>query len=833
MQAIKRFSTEAIAKLRSEIEESGGNEVFAQGFLDEKKLIARVEINARGNESSVLAVQESLEFAGTDEASAPNVIIHNHPSGFLIPSDNDLLISSQAASAGIGSYIVDNQVENVYVVVEPVIRRKHKKLDPQLIISALEPGGEISRRLPVYEIRESQLDLMRLIIRGFNDDALVAAEAGTGVGKSFAYLLPALSYAAANDERIIISTATINLQEQLFGKDIPLVSAGLHKKIKTVLIKGRGNYLCRRRLDDALREPFLDNDERGQIEDIARWADVTGTGSRSDLAFMPGENVWSRVCSESDTCMNMRCPEREHCFVMILRREALDANIIVVNHHLLFADLAARMGGAGYTAAVVLPPYSRVIIDEAHNVEESATSFFSEEFSRLVIYRYLGRIYRKRGNSRRGLILRLMSLLPGKVMDGEEGRIGLEDRVEGIFSKIRDAMDNLDNTALELCGTEGVFRLTPQKDDVISRRLLPDFSSLRKNILSLSALIRDLLEDVPDETGEDPVLWEIRPVLRRLDAICSVCSSFMDYCEKTNDVIWIEKHSGGRSGETPWAVFNIAPVDIAPSLKEALFEPNKTVICVSATLTTGNSAENSFDYWKNRSGLSLLAERETLTGIFPSPFPYHSNVLLATPEDAPLPTDPDYGKFVDTTATALTEISGGSALVLFTSYQSLRSAYEAAQPVLQKQGIRLLKQGDDDRNRLLKSFLDDQSSVLFATDSFWEGVDAPGDTLRLVILCRLPFKSPSDPVFEARCEAVENRGGNAFMDLSLPEAVMKFKQGFGRLMRRSSDHGAVVVLDGRLLHKRYGKIFLNSLPETKTCFGGVENVIRAVENFLY
>ena len=824
MKAIKRFSNEAIANLRMEIEDAGGNEVFALGYTGESgshsgKVIVRVEISARGNEGAVLALQ--------DKSANVDVLIHNHPSGFLTPSDNDLVISSRAAEAGIGSYIVDNKVENVYVVAEPIRKRDIRKLDPDTICAALEPEGIISRRLPSYEIRESQLSLMRLIIRSFNEDALVAAEAGTGVGKSFAYLLPALSYAAANDERIVISTATITLQEQLYRKDIPLVNAGLNKKIKAVLVKGRGNYLCRRRLDDALREPALDTEERGQIEDIARWAETSGTGSRSDLAFLPPEAVWSRICSDADNCMSMRCPERERCFVMLLRREASDARILVVNHHLLFADLAARRGGAGYSGTVVLPPYSRVIIDEAHTAEEAATSFFSEDFSRLGIYRQLGRLYRKRrGGSRTGLLVRVASLLPGTAGRPADN---LEDRLDENFTKIRNAMDSLDEAALELCGSEGVFRLTPQKDELISARLSYEFSSLRKHLNSLVDFVRELLEKVNEEQSDDPAVWELRSVLRRLDTVSSVCASFIEYREKSDDVLWIERRAGKNAGETPWAVFNVTPVDVAPALKEALFEPNKTVVCVSATLTTGAS----FEYWKARCGLSLMSDRECLCGIFPSPFPYQSNVLLAAPVDAPLPADPDYGVFVDNAAAALTEVSGGSALVLFTSYQALKSAYEAARPVLEKQGIRVFRQGDDDRNRLLDAFLKDESSCLFGTDSFWEGVDAPGDTLRLVILCRLPFRSPSDPVFEARCEALENRGGNAFMDLSLPEAVMKFKQGFGRLMRRSGDHGVVVVLDGRLLSKRYGEIFLNSLPETKTCFAELPEILRAVENFLY
>ena len=844
MLAAKYFSKEAIQSLKDEIESAGGNEVFALGYLDDKKIIKKVSVIARGNDESVLALHEYYD-------DAPDILIHNHPSGFLIPSDNDMLISSRAAESGIGSYIIDNTVENVYIVAEAVKKRKTRSLDSQKICVALEPGGAISKRLPSYEIRESQMELMQLIIRGFNENALVAAEAGTGVGKSFAYLLPALTYASSNDERIIISTATITLQEQLFNKDIPLVNEGLGKKVKTLLMKGRGNYLCQRRLEDALREPGLDNEERNHLEDIARWADTTGTGSRSELSFLPAENIWSRVCSEADTCMNMRCPSRESCFVMMLRREALDSKIIVVNHHLLFADLSARLEGAGYDTAVVLPPYSRIIIDEAHNAEDSATSFFSREFSRIGINRQLGRLYRRRRSQKSGLLVRLASIIPGKVNDD------MDSVITERFDNIRETADNLDKTALELCGSEGVSRLTPKIDRTLQDGLFPYMVIMRKHLTSLCGYIREQLDKVIDGYQDDPVMWEIRSVIRRLDAIASVCLDFLEYRENFNDVMWIEKRGQGGSGpyENPWAVFNVTPIDIAPSLKEALFEPAKTVICVSATLTTGsfmrniennvdyadytddadyaNAKDSGFNYWKKRSGLALVKERKILTGVFSSPFPYQSKVLLASPSNSPLPTEPQYNDFVDYAASALTQVSGGSALVLFTSFKALNSAYEAAHLVLENQGIRVLKQGDDERHRLLANFLNDESSVLFATDSFWEGVDAPGNTLRLVILCRLPFRSPNDPIFEARSEALAAGGGSPFMELSLPEAVMRFKQGFGRLMRRSSDHGAVVVLDGRLLRKNYGEIFLRALPQTKTCFKEMDSILRTLEDFLF
>ncbi|MDR0569361.1 MAG: ATP-dependent DNA helicase DinG [Spirochaetaceae bacterium] len=705
------------------------------------------------------------------------------------------------------------------VLTEAAKKRISQKLNSDVIVKALEKGGAIAERLPAYETRKSQIDLMRLIIRGFNEDALVAAEAGTGVGKSFAYLLPALRYAADTGERIVISTATITLQQQLCEKDIPLVLSAMNETVKVALIKGRGNYLCFRRLEDALREQNLFEDaEYEELKSIAEWSRASATGSRSELSFLPAETVWSRVCSEADACMGSRCPERGRCFVLALRKECAEAQILVVNHHLLFADLAVRHEGAGYTDTVVLPPYARVIIDEAHTVEASATSFFSQEFSRLGVYRQLGRLYRKRRETRMGILVRILPPFTNEKKIAE-----LDQAVQ----EIRDAADALDKAGQELCKTEGVFRLTPAREAAVKKTLQSRLAALQASLNALIKLARTVLDGLPEKEQDEPAAWEVRTILRRFDAIGAVCASFIDFKQRPEEVLWIERRLGNAQGDA-WAVFRITPIDVADSLSKALFEPNRTVICVSATLTV----KGSFDYWESRSGLAALEDRAVLTGQFPSPFPYASAVLLAIPKDAPLPDKEDYRAFVDKAAARLAASAGGSALILFTSYDALRSAYNTAVPLLEKQGIRCLKQGDDDRNRLLRTFLEDEKSVLFATDSFWEGVDAPGNTLRIVILCRLPFKAPNEPVFEARCETVDRQGGNSFMELSLPESVMKFKQGFGRLMRRSSDRGVVAVLDGRILHKRYGDFFLRSLPKTKTNFADFETIIREIGKFL-
>jgi ATP-dependent DNA helicase DinG len=694
-------------------------------------------------------------------------------------------------------------------------------LNEQAIIAALEKGGAIAKRLDTYELRQSQLDLMRLVIRGFNHDAIVAAEAGTGVGKSFAYLLPALSHVLLNNERIVISTATITLQEQLYEKDIPLVLSALGVDVKVVLMKGRANYLCLRRFEETAREQsFLIDQEYEALQAISAWLNTTRIGTRSDIAFPLPDTLWARVACEADLCMGPRCPERERCFFQALRAQAATAPVLVVNHHLLFADASVRRDGAGYDGMVVLPLYHRVIIDEAHTVEEAATSFFSEQFSRFSIYRQTGRLFRRQRGNLHGLLVLILPALHA------EDRL---DEIERVNQRVRDSADTLDKAALKLCKREGVFRLTPDADKDVRASLVPCIEDLRSRILAYTALIKSMLgasAETEAETEENGIIWEIKAIRKRLESIAQLCRVFMEYQQHAEMVLWLERHNS--SGE-PWVSFTSTPLNVSPVLKEAIFAPYKTVVCVSATLTVNNT----FDYWASRCGLALVDERPVLCGQFPSPFPYATSVLLAIPTDAPLPIpDAPYRDFVNRAVGSLAACAGGSALILFTSYSALESAYNSSKALLEKQGIRCLKQGDDDRSRLLKTFLTEETSVLFATDSFWEGVDAPGDTLRLVILCRLPFRTPSEPVFAARCEDLERRGGNSFMELSVPESVMKFKQGFGRLMRRSSDHGVVVVLDARVIRKPYGKVFLSSLPKTKTCFAELRTIVDKIERFL-
>lgn len=808
MLARERFTPDAAKDLRDAISDAGGNEVFVAGRLDERGMVSEVVVAARGGKASVPAISGFL--------NRGDVLIHNHPSGFLVPSDADMSVASRVGEQGVGSYIVDNEVREVYVVAEPVRAKAIVALNPEELAGVLDTGGKLASRLKDYEPRKSQLELVKAIARAMNEGSVLAAEAGTGVGKSFAYLIPALAWAARNKERVAVSTATINLQRQLMDKDIPLVASIFKKNLKAVLVKGRGNYLCQARLLEALDEEGLFAGSDHPLRKIADWAGTSTNGDRADLSFWPEDALWSRVCSEADDCLGLRCPYREKCFVLKVKRDAADSDLLVANHHILFSDLAARSSGAGYEATAVLPPFSIVILDEAHAVEASATSFFSAELARFAVYKQLSRLYRERRGRKFGVMVKLQNVkgLPAELFK----------RLPLAFDTLREAMAEADASALDLLGSNMNFRLT-KPSEAIGRTVLIPLGRLERSLLEVANILKSALEDMPDEAALEQAVQETELALKRLVELASLCSRFSRFEDDPESVYWLDR--GRTAAGEAFVRFCITPVSIAELMNESVFEPFRSTICLSATLAVGGS----FGFWKQRVGLNLSDVRSNCS-LFPSPFPYETNAMLGTPTDAPPPEDPSWQGWINTAVFDLIAASGGRALVLFTSYQVLRACWEAVKPRLDELGLSAFRQGDDERTRLMDRFKTNIASVLFATDSFWEGVDAPGETLELVIITKLPFRVPTDPIQMARAEAVEKHGGNAFMNLSLPEAVIRFKQGFGRLIRHSDDRGAVVVLDARLLKKRYGQLFMDSLPPSLRSFGPLEELCRNIKSFI-
>ncbi len=812
MISSEKFSEKVINRIRNIIKEADGHEVLCVGKISSDGIVDSITIGARGNENTVPVIM--------DVAEKGDLVIHNHPSGALSPSTPDLRVAAHLGSQGIGFYIVDNDVKRIYSVIEPVKIKETKKIDPEPLIDILSPGGLLSKAAAYYETRDSQIEMLEFVIESFNNNLICAAEAGTGIGKSFAYLLPAVRWAEENEERVLISTATINLQQQIVEKDIPMVKSLLKSKIKAVLVKGRGNYICLRRLNSYSEENSLFNSgEEGEVlKAIKEWIKSTKTGSRSDLAIMVKQDLWRRICSESDTCMGLFCSKREKCFVLRSRREAAAANLLVVNHHLLFSDLSLRVSGMGFGTTAVLPPFSKIIFDEAHNIENSATSFFSESFSRFVLFRYISRILRKKNGRFYGLVSEINKLSEVRVSQNS------------IFSKIKDVQDQifqLDESINQHLGGKKDLSINAELSEEVKELF---FNGLKAFLFSLKDLLiplGELQREVPDEDRENPHYYEYKMILRRLTEICSFCERFNAYEDDPDRVFWVEKLKSGTGD--PCIRYIITPLDISGIMREAVFYPYDSIVCTSATLTTNND----FSYWMSRTGLSGIAEKTVLSKIFPSPFPYKENVLLGLPVEAPIPSDDNYSSFAASFIMKVIELSEGKALVLFTSYKMMKEVYSVVVSEFKDPGISLLIQGSDDRSRLLEKFSADTSSVLFGTDSFWEGVDIPGAALEVVIIVKLPFRVPTEPILKARMEAVKIGGGNPFMELSLPEAVMKLRQGFGRLIRRNTDRGVVIILDPRVIHKKYGSLFLKSLPETIVKKRNTAGLLVEIENFLY
>ena len=807
--------------MRAAIAEMAGAEVAFVCAVDEDGVVSSAEPVSRGAEDVVAAPMLHLQRG--------DVVIHNHPSGVLLPSRADVAVAAELADSGIGFFIVNNELTDVTVVCEPIPPKETVQLHADELAATIDAGGVLSDLFPEFEPRETQMDMLRSVAGAFNDDEILAVEAGTGVGKSYAYLIPALAWAAANEERIVISTATINLQQQLVEKDIPMVQRILGTDLPVVLVKGRGNYLCGKRLSELTEEQSLFSQPDGadeadadgfgggrdaELSAIREWAEGTDTGSKSELPFVPSDELWSQINSDADSCSEVSCRLRENCFFQRARREASAARVLIANHHLLFVDLALRVRGIGFETRAVLPPFQRLIFDEAHSIENSATSLFSESFSLYSVRKHTRRLRRSRGNRALGLLSRVRQRGADarRVVEATDGVIRVEEASEALNAAILEHVP------------ESTFRFTAQTPEDVRRGLLDPIGELHTRLISLVNALTDLLED--DDGEEDGPFTDLRVVARRLERLVTLCDEFRDYQNHSDRVFWIEIRRGSGGGRFARCISS--PLDIASVMREAVYDNFDTAVFTSATLTV----VGRFDYWSGRVGLAGLP-RTVTTARFDSPFPYDECALVAVPTDAPTVQDERYGAFLHRFLGDVLEVSEGHALVLFTSYQMLRAAYDAVRERLEKLGIAALKQGDEDRSRLLTRFRDDSASVLFATESFWQGVDAPGDTLQLVVLCRLPFRVPTDPVLMARTEALEARGGNAFADLSLPEAVMKLRQGFGRLVRRASDRGVVIVTDVRIVTKSYGARFFESLPQTQRCISESAAVLEEVERFLY
>ncbi len=835
-----RICKEVREYIRDAIAAAGGCEVFVAGIPDASGVITEARILARGNQAAVPAIFEGLY--------TREVLIHNHLGGNLQPSEPDLLLAARFAADGHGSYIVDNDVSRVYVVVEPFLPEPAHLLENTEIEAIFSDNGALARALSRYELRPQQIEMTRLAARAFNESRIAAVEAPTGVGKTMAYLVPAILWAVRNRERVVISTRTITLQEQLIHKDIPLLRQALADlPFEACLVKGRGNYLCRRKLARALEESSLFEDTalRDQLTAIADWAKVTEDGSLSDLPFEPVRSVWERVNSEADTCQGSACPAVQQCFVTRARRAMARADILVVNHHLFFADLSIRKGRQVYSEAAVLPSFRWVIFDEAHGIEDSATEYFGDICAWTATEQTLYRLRHGEGGKVRGLLpLIELKLLKDCARLNVDTYSALTDLVSQRITPAMDtsfvslseaflALKHLAESRVEDSGREVKWRITEEevkREEVRqtgAQIVLPAVEAVARLTRELDVFIEELRRIPPNQSGDEPPLQgeilELTAITERLRAAGLSLAAILSEESDTNEVRWIETD---RNNNRHIRLYR-CPLEVADYLNEGVYEKMRSVILTSATLTVGQR----FDFFSRRVGLDKAPESRQDRLILSSPFDFRKQALLAVPTDGPSPDQPDFTAWLSDTLLKIFRITRGHALVLFTSFQSLRRAFRDLEQPLRDMGINPLWQGGAPRHRLLEIFRQDRSSVLFATDSFWEGIDVSGDALTCVILTKLPFRVPTEPIQQARCEAIERNGGNAFMEYSLPQAAIKLRQGFGRLIRNRSDWGSVVILDKRVVTRHYGKIFLDSLPHVTIIKKPLRETLEALRLF--
>jgi ATP-dependent DNA helicase DinG len=607
--------------------------------------------------------------------------------------------------------------------------------------------GILSGAHPNYEFRPGQLQMAQEIEAALAEKRHLLVEAGTGTGKTLAYLLPAI----LSGKRVIISTGTKTLQEQLYFKDIPFLQSLLEEPLSVCYMKGRANYLCRQKLYDAEREPVLTGlEEVREYALIRDWELTTQTGDRSELSEIPdGSTTWTKLDARGDLCAGQRCKQFERCFITEMQRRARESNIIIVNHHLFFADLALR----DQPFAGILPDYSAVIFDEAHELEDVAGQYFGRSISNLQV---------------QDLVRDTAAISRRKLFSTPE----------------------LDRSLVHLSDqSEHFFGLFPQE----GRQGFRDHAAFlnrhemryQEFLLALDLLCVRL--ELVTGAVEDTL-----PLVRRAQAFGQTLRLWMEPKDSTS-VYWVERRGRG-------VYLQATPIDVSDMLTKHLVERVDSAILTSATLAVAGS----FDYAQTRLGLGTAR-----TLCIESQFDYPTQALLYVPQALPDPKNPRFGGLAAEEIERVLEASRGRAFVLFTSYQQMRSVYELLRNRLEHP---LLLQGESPRGRLIEKFRATPGCVLFATSSFWQGVDVQGDQLSCVIIDRLPFAVPTDPVVSARANAINESGGNAFSEYQLPQAALALKQGFGRLIRSATDRGVLVLLDNRITKQRYGQVFFDSLP---------------------
>ena len=729
-------------------------------------------------------------------------------------------------------------------------------IDPEKTAAHLMRGGTLGS-MPGYEERRGQMDMLKAIVRAFNSREHLMIEAGTGVGKSLAYLIPAMHWASANDTPVVISTATRNLQSQLINSDIPKALKTLGddaSRFKVALLKGRANYLCLRALSEFFSAGYwtMSREEQEEMPHFIEWLKTTTDGDLDSYEGLPR----SLISCPGEECGGRRCPYYSRCFVYRARKMAADAHLVIANHSLVIAE--ATVPGSG-----ILPAYGRLILDEAHNLEAIATEYFHCEFSKPAVARLMNRLMRK-GRGRRSMPSGILASIERQLQKGVLAGTAAGARVGRLLSDISSAMVKITDAADELSDVaERLLRPANAKGDVVRYRVVVKETGARERQHSLHGLFTPYTEEEWDERRLMAVqnrfenelanllnaLHDMRDTLENsapegefnycadlANQVNAVAESLVGFAneanfaicgDKTDHAYWVERVHVER--RQPYIRLVGAPLSVADSLKSYIYDLKDSVILSSATLRVGNN----FNYMAKR--LGCIERFQMLTA--ESPFDYFRQALVLAPDCLPDPSanPKSYAEALAALLKELFSATRGRALVLFTSYEMMNAVAACVRGELESAGVRLLVQGEgmsrESMTRELRASVDG-ATVLFGAQSFWEGVDVAGEALSCVVLARLPFAQVGDPIVEARSEKIDREGGSSFRDYALPEAVIKFRQGFGRLIRTRRDRGVVVVTDPRIVTKSYGAVFRKSIPASVHTVADQAELLARVDEFM-
>ena len=805
MDIKERFSEKSLQTIKEYLIENDNKSIIFKATFDENEVI---------QEPFFLSLYKKKTFEETlTKVKRDEVVIRITKPNQLYPNDLELELSEELFNRrNIAYCLLSSDLDDFYFI-QDIDRTNLEKID---IENYFSENGILVNEIKGFEHRHEQEEMAKNIQKAINDNRKIIVEAGTGTGKTLAYLIPAIKWAIANKKKVIIATNTINLQEQLLLKDIPLAKSVIKDEFSYALVKGRTNYLCKRLFTELSLGKSVDietfsMEAREQIEYILKWGNKTKTGDKAELPFEVYPDVWELVQSTTELCLGKKCPFRKECFHMKTRMKKMEADILISNHHVFFSDLNVRAETDFDSEYLILPRYDMVIFDEAHNIESVARSYFSVEVSKISFTRLLHRIYQKKSKKKKekSALTRVEETIDEKYLEKTGDYLELLKNMKSeiyslqtigdeYFDEIRKMFET--NTEAPIRKSLNNFEMTKSNFLENLRAKKEFFQAKLTEFLNLMMAFNNVIDEEKDKNPEVINFNNHLKIFKKYIDSFKFINNFSD----DDYVYWLDINSKRTN-----VVLTATPLNIAQKLSSVLFENLNRLVFASATIM----ANGNFEYFKKSLGLD---EEECMECFIESPFDYENQMSVYIPAD--IQDSENLNAFITDASKFILDIlkkTKGKAFILFTSYTMLNQIYYSLVNKLKNSNFEIFLHGEKPRSQLIKEFKEAKNPVLFGTTSFWEGVDVQGENLSNVIITKLPFLVPTDPIVSAISKKIEESGGNSFSDFQLPEAIIKFKQGVGRLIRKKTDRGNIFILDSRVIKKKYGSAFIKALPSQK------------------